>query len=203
VEEAAGASWQDFEACLAVLVEAGALAPAATDGTAEQQQQEKQQQVGVQLAGEQQAAAQQAQSEQQRPEEQQQEQHQQFSQDRDSWQQEERPGDGANGLVDSEAADAAQLLQDWQGRIEFLPLGLVARDINCANEIWAALVLCHPAVQALAPPQLAGVLSAGGWAVYLSVPLWPCLLYGCLQRVHLPVPCHPASTFSKDQRALE
>ncbi len=46
-------------------------------------------------------------------------------------------------------------------RLGFSPLGLVAREVNCANELWMALVLTHSAVQGLAGPQLAAVLSAG------------------------------------------
>ncbi|KAI3428051.1 hypothetical protein D9Q98_006436 [Chlorella vulgaris] len=46
------------------------------------------------------------------------------------------------------------------GHVMFTPLGRVAREINCANEMWMALVLTHSAVQALPPPQLAGVLCA-------------------------------------------
>ena len=46
-------------------------------------------------------------------------------------------------------------------RLVFTPLGRVAREINCANELWMALVLTHSAIQALPAPQLAAVLSAG------------------------------------------
>lgn len=46
-------------------------------------------------------------------------------------------------------------------RLGFSPLGMVAREVNCANELWMALVLTHAAVQGLAGPQLAAVLSAG------------------------------------------
>ncbi|KAL3144002.1 hypothetical protein ABBQ32_003810 [Trebouxia sp. C0010 RCD-2024] len=41
-----------------------------------------------------------------------------------------------------------------------LPLGHVARQIHGENELWLAMVLTHPAVQSLTPPQLAGVLGA-------------------------------------------
>lgn len=62
-------------------------------------------------------------------------------------------------------------------RLGFSPLGLVAREVNCANELWMALVLTHAAVQGLAGPQLAAVLSAGkpgalSWAVHGTATVW-------------------------------
>ena len=47
------------------------------------------------------------------------------------------------------------------GRVmKFTPLGLVARDLRCSNELWMAAAMSHPALQGLNPPQLAGVMSA-------------------------------------------
>lgn len=42
----------------------------------------------------------------------------------------------------------------------FTPLGLVARDVRCSNELWMAGALTHPALQTLPPPELAAVVSA-------------------------------------------
>ncbi|KAL4443480.1 hypothetical protein ABPG75_011217 [Micractinium tetrahymenae] len=74
----------------------------------------------------------------------------------------------ASGGADSSSADnagASSSSDSSQGsaggtRPGFTPLGLVAREVNCANELWMALVLTHAAVQGLAAPQLAAVLSA-------------------------------------------
>eukprot|EP00879_Flechtneria_rotunda_P015990 GHRR01016723.1.p1 GENE.GHRR01016723.1~~GHRR01016723.1.p1 ORF type:complete len:1310 (+),score=476.87 GHRR01016723.1:197-4126(+) len=44
--------------------------------------------------------------------------------------------------------------------LRLLPLGLVARSINCNNELWMAAALSHPAVMELTPPQLAGFVGA-------------------------------------------
>ncbi|KAL0037105.1 hypothetical protein WJX79_000589 [Trebouxia sp. C0005] len=44
--------------------------------------------------------------------------------------------------------------------LKALPLGHIARQIHGENELWLAIVLTHPAVQNLTPPQLAGVLGA-------------------------------------------
>lgn len=59
------------------------------------------------------------------------------------------------------SAAAAPVGAGSGGQVAFTPLGLVAREVNCANELWMALVLTHDALQALPPPQLAGALSAG------------------------------------------
>jgi hypothetical protein len=45
-------------------------------------------------------------------------------------------------------------------RRRFAPLGMVAREVRGANELWLALVLTHAATQSLPAPQLAAVLSA-------------------------------------------
>lgn len=41
------------------------------------------------------------------------------------------------------------------GTLRLLPLGRVARGINCNNELWMAAALTHPRVIDLTPPQLA------------------------------------------------
>lgn len=44
-------------------------------------------------------------------------------------------------------------------KIRFTPLGLVARDLRCANELWMAAALSHSSLQAVKPAELAGVIS--------------------------------------------
>lgn len=44
--------------------------------------------------------------------------------------------------------------------LRLLPLGLVARSINCNNELWMAAALSHPGVMDLTPPQLAAFVGA-------------------------------------------
>lgn len=44
--------------------------------------------------------------------------------------------------------------------LEVLPLGVVARSLQCANELWMALALTQPAVAGLTGPQLAALLAA-------------------------------------------
>lgn len=44
--------------------------------------------------------------------------------------------------------------------LRLLPLGLVARSINCNNELWMAAALSDPAVMDLTPPQLAAFVGA-------------------------------------------
>jgi hypothetical protein len=44
--------------------------------------------------------------------------------------------------------------------LRLLPLGLVARGINCNNELWMAAALSHPSVMSLTPPQLAAFVGA-------------------------------------------
>jgi hypothetical protein len=46
------------------------------------------------------------------------------------------------------------------GSLRLLPLGLVARAINCNNELWMAAAVSHPDVMGLTPPQLAGFVGA-------------------------------------------
>ena len=73
-------------------------------------------------------------------------------------------------------------------RVVFTALGSVAREVNCQNEMWMALVLSHAAVQALEPAQLAGTLSAGAgclrWLGHRSKLLTSCLL----KTHHCPFP---------------
>lgn len=47
-----------------------------------------------------------------------------------------------------------------QDTLRILPLGLVARGINCNNELWMAAAMTHPDVMALTPPQLAAFVGA-------------------------------------------
>jgi hypothetical protein len=44
--------------------------------------------------------------------------------------------------------------------LRLLPLGLVARGINCNNELWMAAALSSPGVMSLTPPQLAALVGA-------------------------------------------
>jgi len=44
--------------------------------------------------------------------------------------------------------------------LRLLPLGLVARGINCNNELWMASAMTHPDVMHLTPPQLAAFVGA-------------------------------------------
>ncbi len=46
------------------------------------------------------------------------------------------------------------------GRMQYNPLGEVAREVSGSNELWLAVVMTHPAVSALPPQQLAAALSA-------------------------------------------
>jgi hypothetical protein len=46
------------------------------------------------------------------------------------------------------------------GTLRLLPLGLVARGINCNNELWMAAAMSHPDVMGLTPPQLAAFVGA-------------------------------------------
>ncbi|WIA36589.1 hypothetical protein OEZ86_007879 [Tetradesmus obliquus] len=47
-----------------------------------------------------------------------------------------------------------------ESSLRLLPLGLVARSINCNNELWMAAALSSPGVMALSPPQLAALVGA-------------------------------------------
>ena len=47
-----------------------------------------------------------------------------------------------------------------QDSLRILPLGLVARGINCNNELWMAAAVTHPDVMSLTPPQLAAFVGA-------------------------------------------
>lgn len=47
-----------------------------------------------------------------------------------------------------------------QDTLRILPLGLVARGINCNNELWMAAAVTHPDVMNLTPPQLAAFVGA-------------------------------------------
>jgi hypothetical protein len=47
-----------------------------------------------------------------------------------------------------------------QDTLRILPLGLVARGINCNNELWMAAAMTHPDVMSLTPPQLAAFVGA-------------------------------------------
>lgn len=44
--------------------------------------------------------------------------------------------------------------------LRILPLGLVARGINCNNELWMAAAMTHPEVVAFTAPQLAAFVGA-------------------------------------------
>lgn len=44
--------------------------------------------------------------------------------------------------------------------LRLLPLGRVARSINCNNELWMSAALSHPCVMDLTPPQLAAFVGA-------------------------------------------
>ncbi|KAK9821280.1 hypothetical protein WJX74_008477 [Apatococcus lobatus] len=57
----------------------------------------------------------------------------------------------ASGAAGAEARDSQ--------RVQVLPLGDVARQINGTNELWLATVLTSPELQSLTPPQLAALLS--------------------------------------------
>lgn len=127
-------SWRAFEDLLAILTEAGALegVPDAAADPAAPVEQAVQQQLaaGSRLA----AAAPELAS----------------AQPQEGQQQAQR---GAGAGQGSSGAAAGT-------RVGFTPLGRVAREVNCANELWLALVLTHEALQQLEPPQLAAVLSA-------------------------------------------
>ena len=72
-------------------------------------------------------------------------------------------------------------------RIGFSALGLVAREVNCANELWMAVVLTHAVVQQLPPPLLASVLSAGGWRCRE----WGAVWWGLEVKGPMRCPCAP------------
>ncbi|PSC72530.1 DEAD-box ATP-dependent RNA helicase chloroplastic isoform B [Micractinium conductrix] len=133
VEQQEDSSWRAFEELLGVLREAGALedSPQALPAAA--------------LA----AAQQRQQQQQQQPEQQQQQEEQQ----QQAEQEQEQHADSTGG--ESSSSDCGGSGGTWLG---FTPLGQVAREINCANELWMALVLTHEAVQGLEAPQLAAVL---------------------------------------------
>ncbi len=173
LEEQTGGSWRAFENCLSILQAAGALErPEQQEGAAAEVQQ--QEGAASQPAGAEQLAQQPGQQalEQQEQEQQQQEQEVpelpvQQPAAAAAEQQQETPAPAA-------AEGAAGTASEGSGtRIGFSALGLVAREVNCANELWMAVVLTHAAVQQLPPPLLAAVLSAGGcgwqeWGV-----VWP------------------------------
>jgi hypothetical protein len=47
-----------------------------------------------------------------------------------------------------------------ESSLRLLPLGLVARSINCNNELWMAAAISSPQVMDLTPPQLAALVGA-------------------------------------------
>lgn len=145
LEDQDDSSWRAFEDLLDILQASGAL-EAAPEGQATQHQLETHQ-LGAQQQDQEPAAA-------------------------------EQPQQGVEPAEELEAGVAAAEGPSSSGsegsggesgggesgagaRITFTPLGKVAREVNCANELWMALVLTHAALQGLAPPQLAAVLSAG------------------------------------------
>ena len=142
IAEQSDSSWRAFEDLLAVLQQAGALegsapgVPDIADAEGEQQQQKEQ-------------------AQQPDPRQQQQQ----------APQQAQLAAGAAAATAASARAPSSSSGADGDGgggtRIAFTALGQVAREVNCANELWMAMVLSHSAVQGLPPPQLAAVLSAG------------------------------------------
>ena len=200
LEEQTGGSWRAFEGCLSILQAAGALEPLAQQegqgSEAAQQQQEQEQQQGQEQQEQQEqqqgqeGAAAEVQAEQQGVTQQQaaaplqppaaeQAGEQPVEQQPAGEEQQAAPP----AALDAAAAAADSVASSTEGggagsgtRVGFSALGLVAREVNCANELWMAVVLTHAAVQQLPPPQLAAVLSAGGWrAGWLWGERWPAL----------------------------
>lgn len=103
-------------------------------------------------------------------------------------------GEGGSGEGSSSAVAAAGDEGEAGGtRVGFMPLGHVAREVNCSNELWMALVLTHSALQSLEPPQLASVLSAGAACGCCSCCLCALLLQPARKAPGL---MHPASVGS-------
>lgn len=140
LEDQTGGSWRAFEGCLSILQAAGALERPAQQEEGEAVVMDMQEQAGEQQA---QQAGVQPQAGQQQPA---------------AEEQQDMPAAAA-----AEGAAASSEGGRAGTRIGFSALGLVAREVNCANELWMAFVLTHAAVQQLPPPLLAAVLSAGGW----------------------------------------
>lgn len=63
-------------------------------------------------------------------------------------------GDGVGNDSSPSDDNGSQLLY------QFAPLGLVSRELRGSNELWMAMALTHPALQSLAYPQLAAVVSS-------------------------------------------
>jgi hypothetical protein len=75
--------------------------------------------------------------------------------------------------------------------LRLLPLGLVARSINCNNELWMAAALSSPSVINLTPPQLAALVGALQCTDLLKRPMSIWSSYQvrvCLVRMHVFLP---------------
>ena len=75
------------------------------------------------------------------------------------------PLDSASSSSSSPSTDQTQQQtspqqKEGEDRRRFTPLGLVAREVRGSNELWLATALTHEALQSLAAPQLAAVVSA-------------------------------------------
>lgn len=78
-----------------------------------------------------------------------------------------------------------------QDSMRILPLGLVARGINCNNELWMAAAMTHPDVMSLTPPQLAAFVGALQCTDLLKRPMsiWSSFQVGVACRVVAPLLC--------------